>query len=202
MTLLPVRNGLQLLFAVFGIVLLGGCVHIERYPKSWESVPVGAATDCTAVTVTYANEGENVNGNRILLAPSIEPRQYKSTVERAAYESDLTKAQTVQLQLTANLMTVVASGEHLHREWSFDSNRREFECKHGVIRIRHFEVANDIVFGVSKWSDYLYRVGDHLIVRSPGVAVGLALIVPFAVVGTSWARFPVVPSRSGTDGTP
>jgi hypothetical protein len=89
-------------------------------------------------------------------------------------------------------MTVVVSGEHLHREWSFDSSKREFECKHGVIRIRSFEVANDIVFGVSKGSDYFYRVGDHLIVRSRGVGVGFALIVPFAVVGTSWARFPVV----------
>lgn len=195
--LVPVRNGPQLLLAILGAVLLGGCVHNERYPESWEPVQVGTTTDCAAVVATYANEGENGNGSRIALTLWLEPRQYKSitNAEQAAYESDLTKAQTVQLQLTANVLTITASGKNIHREWSFDSNKREFDCNHGVVRIHRFEVANDIVLGVSKGSDYLYRVGDHLVLESKGVAVGLALlIVPVAGGGTSWARFAVIPS--------
>ena len=204
----PVRNRPQLLLTVLGAVLLGGCAHIERYPQSWEPVQVGAITDCNAVAATYANEGENSNGDRIALALWLEPRQYKSNAEHTAYESDLTEAQTVQLQLTANVLTLIASGKNMHREWSFNSNKREFECHHGVVRIHRFEVTNDIMLGVSKGSDYLYRVGDHLVVKSKGVAVGLMLlIVPVGGGGTSWGRFAVTPRPSaehglGADSTP
>lgn len=191
------RNGLQLLTAVLSGVLLGGCVHIERYPQSWGPAHAGADTDCTAIAATYANEGESSSGSRILLATGIESRQYKTPADQAAYDTDLIKAQTVQLRLTANVLTIVANGENIHREWSFDSTRHEFECKRGVIRIHRFEVANDILFGVSKGSDDLFRVADHLVVKSHGWAVGFALIVPVAGYGTSWGRFPVTATSSG-----
>ena len=181
--------------ALLGAVLLGGCVHNEHYPESWGPMRVGAATDCADVAATYTNEGENTNGDRILLAGWLAPREYKSDAERDAYQRDVTKAQTVQLQLAGHILTVVASGNNMHREWSFDSTKREFECKHGIVRIRRFEVASDIVVLVSKGSDYLYRVGDHLVVKKSSAGVGLVLIViPVAGGGTSWARFAVVPS--------
>jgi hypothetical protein len=192
------RNGSKLLTAVLGGVLLGGCVHIERYPQSWGPAPTGAYSGCAAVAATYANEGESSSGSRILLATWIEPHQYKTTAEQTAYETDLIKAQTVQLRLTAKVLTIVANGENVHREWSFDSTRHEFECKRGAIRIRRFEVANDIVFGVTKGSDDLFRVADHLVIRSHGGAVGFALIVPVVGYGTSWGRFTVTRSPEGT----
>jgi hypothetical protein len=193
------RNGSQLLTAVLGAVLLGGCVHIERYPRSWEPVRAGTNIDCTAVAATYTNEGESSSGSRALLATWIEPRQYKTPADQAAYETDLIKAQTVQLRLTANVLTIVANGENIHREWSFDSTRHEFECNRGVICFPRFEVANDIVFGVSKGSDDLFRVADHLVVRSRGGAVGFAFIVPVAGFGTSWGRFAVTRSPGGSE---
>ena len=196
------QNLPQLLLAVPGAVLLVGCVHNERYPQFWEPVQVGAATDCANLAATYSNDGENSNGARTELAPWLEPRQNKSvgTAAQQAYLRDLIKAQTVQLQVTATVLTVVASGKDIHREWSFDSSNREFECKHGVVHIHRFEVASDIVLLVSRRSEYLYRVGDHLIVDSRDREVGLALIVPVAGVTTSWARFAVIPnSGSGLE---
>lgn len=188
------RKGSQLLTVVLGGVLMAGCVHIERYPQSWEPVHAGAAAGCIAVAATYVNEGENSSGSRVLLATWIAPHQYKTAADQAAFETDLIKARTVQLQLTSNVLTIVANGENIHREWSLDSNRHEFECKRGAIRIRGFEVANDIVFGVSEGSDDLYRVGDHLVVKSHGGGVGFAFIFPVVGYGTSWGRFAVIPS--------
>ena len=187
------RIRLQLLTAVLGGMLLGGCVHIERYPHSWEPMRAGAATDCTAVAATYANEGENSSGAHVSLAAWIEPQKNRTVAEQSAFETDLDKAQTVQLLLNANLLTVVANGVNVHREWSFDSSRREFECKRGMIRIHRFEVLSDIMFGVSKGSDDLFRVADHLVVRSHGGGVAFVLIaIPLVYHGTSWGRFAVI----------
>lgn len=186
------RIGARLLAAVLGGALSSGCVHLERYPHSWEPVHSGTATDCSAVAATYANEGENSSGQRVLLAAWIKPRQNRTAAEQSAFENDLGKAQTVQLRLAANVLTIVASGQNIHREWSLDSSRHEFKCKHGVIRISSYEVANDIVFGVAMGSDDLIRVGDHLVIRSRGGGVGFAFIFPVAGYGRSWGRFKVI----------
>jgi hypothetical protein len=181
-------------------LLLGGCVQIDRYPKSWGSSPVAGA-DCAAVAGTYANEGESSRNQSIRLATWLDrrARQNNPTKEQEAITTDLIKAQTIQVKLTGTVLSVTAIGPDILREWSFDSTKREFTCSKGVLRIPRFEVASDIVLLVSKDFYDLYRVGDQLVVNSHGESVGLVLIVlPFVGSESVWGRFPVVPGDDTT----
>jgi hypothetical protein len=130
----------------------------------------------------------------VFLATWLHPRNAPTR----GIDKDLLDAQTVSLEFDGALLTVKTNGPMgAFHQWSFDKSKHEFACQSGVLRISQGgdKSGQNIAAAGSDVID-LYRTSNELIVNSHGGSAGIALIVPMAEYGSTWARFPARASSS------
>jgi hypothetical protein len=173
-----------------------GCVSIEHYPASWDAISQEPkSSDCGGVAGAYKNTGEDKEARSILLATWLDPTlNHWRTPERDRLEHDLASALQMELGFTHGRLQITAIGPGVQREWSY-----RYKCRRGRIHIpRRGDMSGDNVAVVGSDVLELYRLKNYLVVNRHGAEAGVALLIPFAVYGSSWARFPAV-EKQGPD---
>ena len=171
---------------------LTACIHLQRYPQSWESIArKDRHTECADVTGIYDNSGETTSGSQVPLAVWLDPTiNHWNTPARTRVERELTSAQQVQLDVSRSQLQITAIGTGTRRQWSY-----RYACRRGKVHLARFgDLGGDNVALVGSDVLDLYRVKDHLVVNRHGVFAGVALLIPVAGYERTWTRFPVRPN--------
>jgi hypothetical protein len=166
------------------------CVDVERPPASWgELTPAIPSDDCASLHATYRNMGNKIDGTVVSLAVWVSRKNGFSQ----GIGSDLTKAETVTLEIDGNLLTFKTYGaDGAYHQWSFDQSKHEFACLSGVLRISQGgNKSGQNIAAVGAAVVDLYRKQNELFVNSHGGTAGVALMIPMADSYSAWARFPV-----------
>jgi hypothetical protein len=185
---IAVIQGARTAFAAVVLLLVCGCVSVERFPSSWGVQPTGV--QCAATAGTYEDKGIRADGLTVFLGSWLNATLQSNSPERFQVAHDLHQAQTVELRLEGTLLYVTAIGTEVRRAWTFDSSKGQFKCSNGVIHILRWQVDSDIVLLTSKETIDLYGTKDYLFVNVHGGGAGLAMVLPVAGYSSVWARFP------------
>jgi hypothetical protein len=165
-------------------LLCAGCVSIESYPKSWDSLDTGEPRGCSHVTGAYSDAGEVPSG--------------KITVSLTRWLFDDTllsqKPTSVAMALSQDgslLQIRVRDGEGTMLERELRLARSEFSCDGGLLRIPRTKGTNrEGVVAFQSGSIELFRAKGNLVVKSSGGGAGIMLLLPVIAYGTNYARFP------------
>jgi hypothetical protein len=171
-------------------ICLTACVHVERPPSSWgDFSPATTSGDCVSFPAIYDNKGNKSDGSVVLLATWL----YRRNAPTRGIDKDLINAETVTLERNGTLLTVKTNGPMgAYHQWSFDQSKHEFACRDGVLRISQGgDKSGQNIAAVGTDAIDLYRTQSELIVNGHGGSAGIALMIPMAEYGSTWARFPV-----------
>ena len=185
-------------FPTLILVFVCGCVQIEKYPDSWGSIePDILAPECSLIKNSYYNRGKKPDGTAVYLAVWLAPETNAKTQEERTEQTrvmdDLFKAKIVELELIDNnILKVRAKGTDIYHQWSFDKEKKQLECKNGILSVlQKGDRSGDNVVAFSSGASDLYFSENNLSVNSHGGVVGITLLIPYTAYGSNWARFEV-----------
>ena len=172
-----------------------GCISLHRYPTAWPPITsTSQPTEVQGFSATYSILGEDDKGKpanlgKYLLLQIDHNPQHSSQFR--AVDDDLEKAHSILLTYTKDeMLKIVAEGNGVHREWSFERARGGLKVEGGAIKVwRSGDGSGDNVAAFESKSIKLYRVGDELIIQQRNSSAGVVLLIPAGGYSITWARF-------------
>jgi len=170
-------------------LLVTGCAY-TGYPTQWP--PLASPQEgCSSINGLYSNIGEKI---------SKDPFTLKTTIDSAELTSLLLKYETftaggpIKIEINDNHTITISIGNP-PQEFDYPLDKGRFYCSNGRLYVGGDWAAKGATFVgyMGHASHALSKASDGaLIMEENFQGVGLAMYIPLAAAGRSWARFKAV----------
>jgi hypothetical protein len=180
---------------IVAVLLLPGCVSIEKLPENWER-PI-ASPDCSSLSGTYADKGETPEGRSVslavVLATLLDVDRKLDRDARRMLQDKLRYARNVAINLSdPRELQISVIGESVLLDTNIAQWRvSKFTCRESVLSIGlSMTEGADNGGAIRDVNLDLQRSSDHLLLNRHGSEAGFLLLVPAVGYSSHWFRFP------------
>lgn len=177
---------------VLAIIVATGCSFNTVYPPSWQPMDASQATHCPTLTGSYINAGE-LQSRSELESTLLTSLLFSVFGNSKAFHSEITHV-AFDGPTPSGRLKITAFANHESRSDKVVFEGSEFSCKNGELSFATtwHGPADSEGLSINKNTIRLYRSSDgFLTLRRDGAGIGLLfLVVPVALSGSDWARFP------------
>ena len=173
------------------VSMLGGCIHLEQYPETWQPIVSRQGTDCAELMGKYLDSGEISSGGKVSLAAFLTPKSADLQHPALSFQPSQVELGVLQEKILKVIFTDANSNLS---ELSFSRDKGEFDCGGGVLTLKQDSAlfSDKDVLVVGFWRLNVYRLQDQLVVSDYGGGAGFVSIFPAMLYMKRWARFKVV----------
>ena len=184
----------RFLIVLFALLILNACVAVYHpfYPKKWEARPSIADNECTDIAGEYHIDGDNgKNQPSIPLTyffwSGFSPKRWKESGLNQVYRVKIEQS-TETIKISAWKQENKIAERMLHKRSELDHT--SYTCTHDGIMVEGAGLPVHSVAGVIFQKLTLMKLSDgSLVLKHTDTGGGLALVIPFFMSTSEWARY-------------